>query len=136
MRTGVAERPDDAGEFDHRPRPAVEEEQRRGVRLGRLHVQEVDFLTVDPGRVLRVGVQARLLGTPVEAAAPVLGELAQVADRHPTLPHRPGQAGRPPCPGEAVGQVVEVRLRDVDPEFLDLVRARVRHCQVLRHSLI
>ena len=52
--TRIAERADDVQEFHERARPAVEQEQRRGVRLGRLHVQEVDLLAVDSGRVLRV----------------------------------------------------------------------------------
>ena len=133
---GVAERPDGVQEFHERPRPAVEQEQRRGVRLRRLHVQEVDPLAVDLGYVLRIGVQPRFGRPPVEAVTPVLGELTQVVDGHAALPPGPGQAGRPPGPAQAVGKVVQVRLRDVDPEFFDLGCGRAGHCQGLRDSLI
>ena len=54
VRLRVAKRPDHVEELDHRAGPAVAEDQREGVRLGRADVQEVDVLAVDLGGELRV----------------------------------------------------------------------------------
>src|SRR6202030_2821186 len=97
---------------------------------------KVDLLPVDLGDVLRLGVQPRLGGPPVESAAPVLGELAQVGNGYAALPVSPGQAGRAAGPWQAVGQVVQVCLRDVDPELTDAGCGRAGHCEGLLVSLI
>ena len=49
----VGERPDEVDELGERSGPAVDEQQRHGVRFRRFHVQEVDGLAVDLGGELR-----------------------------------------------------------------------------------
>jgi hypothetical protein len=79
-------------------------------------VQEVHVEPVDRRGELRERVQLRLPRPPVEAAAPVVGQLAQLLDRHAPAPAVAGQLGRPPGTGQTVAQVVEVGVGDVDPE--------------------
>ena len=58
-----------------RARPAVGQQQRQRVRAAPAHVDEVDVVVVDRHAELRQLVQAPLLRAPVEAVAPVLGQL-------------------------------------------------------------
>ena len=80
----------------------------------RARVDEVDRLPVDVGAEVGELVQARLLRAPVVRVAPVRHQLAQVVDRDPVLPagvlDLVGEAGL----REAVAQVVEDRVVDVD----------------------
>ena len=132
VRPGIGELVDQADVLDERVRPAVGEDQRRGVRLWRLDVHEVDVLAVDRRREVRVGVEPGLDGPPVELAAPALDELAEVAAGDAVLPARLDDAAdRQPLElrrrqlvgeaglGEPVEQVVEIGLRDVDAERTD-----------------
>jgi hypothetical protein len=48
-RSRVGKRRDDVEELDDRPGPPVDQHERRGVGLGRAHVQEVQVLPVDRG---------------------------------------------------------------------------------------
>ena len=87
-------------------------------------VDEVDRLAIDAGAEVLELVEPRLLRSPVVLVAPVLHELAQVADRRPVLPARAldlvGKAGlRQPAP-----EVVQHRVVDADGELLDCLR----HC--------
>ena len=66
------------------------------------------------GAEVRELVEPRLLRAPVVLVAPVLDQLAQVADRDAVLPagvvDLVGEAGR----SQAVGEVVEDQVADVD----------------------
>jgi hypothetical protein len=72
----VGESGDDVEELDDGARPAVGDEQGKGVRVSGSGVDEVDRLSLDPGAEVRKLVQPRLLRAPVEGVAPVLDQLA------------------------------------------------------------
>ena len=65
VRGRVGERADHVEELHDRARPAVQQHQRRGARLGGAHVQEVHVGSVDRGDELGIGVERRLVGAPV-----------------------------------------------------------------------
>ena len=83
MGPGVTERADQVIELDHRRRIAVGDQQRQRVRLRRADVQVVDWLPVDLGDELWNLVESGLLGSPVEAVAPVIGQLLEVGQGTP-----------------------------------------------------
>ena len=120
----VGERVDDVEELDEGSGPAVEQQQRRGVRLGRTDVEEVVLLPVDHRGELRVPVDAGLLGPPVEPGSPVLGQLAQVRHGNSLGPLGARQGVRPPGVGQPRVQVVEGGLGNLDAERPD---GRVGH---------
>jgi hypothetical protein len=122
----LGQRPDQVEELGDAARVAVRDQQRGGVRPLRPDVQEVDALTVDLGRELRVRVEARLLGTPVEACAPVVGELAEVVGGNTAGPPRAGESGGPAGSGQPVAQVVQVGVGDRDAEGLDVHAGNAR----------
>src|SRR4029450_6085600 len=72
------------------------------------------------GGELGVLVEPGLVLAPVVGAAPVFGQLPQVPDRHPAAPAEHWELVGPAGPGEAVVQVVQVGLGDVDAEGSDL----------------
>ena len=94
-------------------------------------MHKVHVLAVDDGGELREPVQLRLLGAPVVTGAPVGGQVLQVAERHARLPAATGQLGRPAGAGQPLAQVIEVGLRNVDPERADLA---VRCCGRFAHA--
>jgi hypothetical protein len=112
----------------------VGEYQRHRVRLWRADVQEVDVLAVDGGDELRELVELRLLFAPVVAVLPVLGKLFQVPERHAPAPTDAGQLSRPAGASQALPQIFEIVLRDLDPERADLCDCVVVHVDhVIRH---
>src|SRR6266571_6803695 len=64
----------------------VRDDQRHRARLPRANVQEVHALAVDGGGELRELVETLLVGAPVVAVAPVVGQLADVAERRAVRP--------------------------------------------------
>src|SRR6185369_6935753 len=106
----VDERLDQLQEFGDRARKAVRDQERLRVAQFRPDVQEMDVLTVDLGGELRVLVERRLLGAPVESRAPVLGKLLEMIHRYAPGPSNTGQLGGPAGLGEPVVQIVQVRL--------------------------
>ena len=88
VRPRVGQRADHVEELDERARPAVDEQQRGRVRLGRPDVQEVDRLAVDLGGELRVLVQPASCLAPVVAVDPVGGEALEVVDGDAAGPAR------------------------------------------------
>ena len=138
VRGRVGERADQVEELHDRARPAVQEQQRGGVRLGGAHVQEVQLGAVDRGDELGIGVERRLVRPPVVLLGPVGGEFAQVGGGDAALPAGAGQVAGPAGPGQPLAEVVEVGLRDADavrPDGGVVVRhvpkARKHWCQVL-----
>ena len=112
MSFGIGQRRDHAPEFEYRPRPAVRQHQRRGIRVLRADMEEVDIHTVDLGDELAGGVQPRLTRPPIVVVPPVIDEIAQGSKRHALRPivHRLafGPAGRV----DPTVQVIEVGLGD------------------------
>ena len=129
----IRQRADQAEIVDERSRVAVEQEQRRGIRLARAHVDEVDRLAVDGRRELRQLVDPGLLGAPVERGAPPLGESLEVVERHALAPALARQGVGPARARESIVEIVEVGLRDVDAERADARIERAgRHRSHLR----
>ena len=122
VRGGVGERPDDLQELDDGAGPAVGQQERAGVRLGRADVQKVDADAVDFGPELRMRVDARLRRPPVILVPPIGAELPHVRERNALRPVvdqlRFGKARA----GEALAQVLEFGVAD-----FDAVRSDVGH---------
>jgi hypothetical protein len=83
-------------------------------------VDEVHVGAVDRRGELRELVEPRLVPPPVVGGAPVLGQLPQVGERHAVAPADARQLVGPAGAGEAVPQIVQVGLWDVDAEGPDL----------------
>ncbi len=116
VRSRIGERADQVEIVHKRPGVRVQEQERDGVRLPRRDVDEVHRLPVDGGEVVGELVHARLLRAPVEPGPPVLDGLGEIAVRDAVLPTVVGRGLRQPGPREAVPQVGQVRLGDLDPE--------------------
>src|SRR5205823_12245093 len=82
--------------------------------------EEVDVLPGDGRGELRNLVETGLVPAPVVPGPPVLGQPPHGAERHAVPGARPGQLTGPPGRGQPRGQVVQVALRYVDAERLDL----------------
>src|SRR4029077_15612864 len=65
--------------------PAVDQHQRDRVWRAGPHVQKMHGRAVDHSGVLREAVDARLVPPPVIARTPVLRELYEIAERHPSF---------------------------------------------------
>jgi hypothetical protein len=78
-------------------------------------------LAVDLGGELRELVEPPLVRAPVVAAAPVRGELAEVAGCDAVVPAGAGQLVGPAGRVQPAVQLVQVRLGDGDPEGLDAI---------------
>ncbi len=118
---GVGERADHLGELGEGAGPAVGQDQRQGVRLGRPDVQEVHVRAVDLGGELRELVQPGLVRPPVVTVAPVRGQALDDLDGHPVRPGLARGVGGPAGAREALAQVVQVTLGDLDAEGADLL---------------
>ena len=110
---------DDVEELDDEPGQPWTSSSGKRVLVRRARVDEVDRLVVDGGPVVLELVQPRLLRAPVVRLAPVVDELGQVVERDPVLPARPLDLVRDTGLGQAVAQVVEDGIVDVDLEALD-----------------
>ena len=83
-------------------------------------------LPVDVRDELREGIELGLGRAPVIVRLPVLGKFTDVAAGYPVFPCHSRRVADPPGAGKSLMQIVEVVLRDVNPERLDLV-AHTRH---------
>ena len=83
VRGRVRERADGLEQLDHRAGPAVGDDQRQRVLVGRLHVDKVDVDPVDLGPELRQRVEPCLATAPVVLVRPVPGERLIVASCTP-----------------------------------------------------
>ncbi len=119
VRPGVGKRPDNVDELDDGAGPAVGQDQRQGVWLGRAHVQEVDGLAVDRGLELREGVEPRFPPAPVVPVTPVCGEVLGGLQGDTVVPGHIRKFVRPAGGTEALVQVIQVRVRDGDLERHD-----------------
>src|SRR5687768_15135976 len=80
----------------------------------------MDFLSVDGRHELLVIVDASLVPAPVPAIEPVLDELLHVRKWDAVLPAGVGKLVGPARSRQALAQIVEVGLRDVDAKRSDL----------------
>ena len=110
----VGQRADDVQELHDRAGPAVGQDQRQRVRLGRAHVQEVDVLPVDLGGELRQLVQPRLVR---RASRSSCASTRPAPAGSPAARRAPADAGQlvgPAGAAEPVAQVVQVALRHLE----------------------
>jgi hypothetical protein len=118
VRGRVGERADDLEQLEHRAGPAVRDDQRQGVVVPRLDVDEVDAEPVDLGHELRERVQLRLARAPVVVGAPV-GH--QVMDRRQL--HALRLIGDEFLAGPARGRDAPLQVGQVLVRHVDLERA-------------
>jgi hypothetical protein len=116
VRARIGERTDHVEELDDRARPSMRDDHREGVGLGRALVDEVDVGAVDGGEEVVELVQPGLGGAPVVRVAPVRDEVPCVSELGAVVPPRIGDLLGEPRAREALLQVVEGRLRDLDEE--------------------
>jgi hypothetical protein len=116
VRGGVRERADGLEQLDHRARPAVGHDQRQRVLVTRLHVDEVDVLSLDLGLEMRQRVQPRFAPAPFVVARPVAAELLDRRQLHALRAIRDQLLAGPAHRGDAAAQVVQRLARDVDVE--------------------
>ena len=88
---GIGERSDQVQILNDGAWVAVGQDQRQGVRLGRLDVEEVNRLPVDDGGELREGVELRLLRPPIELGSPIVEEILQVVAGNTAAPATSGE---------------------------------------------
>ena len=93
---GIGQGTDDLQELDHRAGPAVGDDQRERVGLGRAGVDEVHARPVDLGEEVVEGVEHRLGAAPVVLVAPVRDELGEVPALGAVVPARVGELLREP----------------------------------------
>ena len=70
----------DVEEFEHRTRPAVQQQQRHRVFADARHMQIMQVDAVDRNAELRKGIERRFLCPPIKPVAPIFDETAQIGD--------------------------------------------------------
>jgi hypothetical protein len=120
VRGRVGERADGLEQLDDRAGPPVRHDQRQRVFVRRLHVDEVDVHPVDLGRELRQRVESCLALAPVVLGRPVAGELLHRGELHALRAIVDELLARPPCGRDALAEVVDLLVRDVDAEGADI----------------
>jgi hypothetical protein len=120
VRGRVGERADGLEQLDDRAGPAVRHDQRQRVLVRRLHVDEVDLDPVDLGPELRERVELRFGLAPVVVGGPVPRELLQRRQLDALRPVRDELLAGPARRRDAAAQVVQLLLRNLDVEGLDL----------------
>src|SRR5262249_31572909 len=103
----------------YRARIAVRDNERQRMGFRRTGVQKVDALAIDLSRELRECVQLRLLCAPVIGGAPILGQPAEVTQRHASAPADSWPLVGPTGRLEAPVQVIERGLGNGYGERLD-----------------
>ena len=119
---GMGQHPDDPVELEERARPAVLEEERKGVGVGRALVHEVD--PEAPGRrgELAEAVEAGFRRPPVVAVRPIGGVALNGPELRPLPPPVPLDLVRPAGARETFAQIRQGLVRYVDPERLGCCR--------------
>lgn len=122
----LGERRDELGALVKAAGPAVDEEQRQGIRGAALLVEEVHGERLEPfglqlGGELWELVELRLGAPPVEGLGPVLGQALHLGERRAALPLDAPQLIGVPGPGQPVLEVRQLLVRDGDLERLYLV---------------
>jgi len=117
----IGERFDYFEELHDRPRPAVAQHQRQGIGVRGPDVEQVDAEPVDLDPELRDRVQAGLGCAPVVSVRPGAAQLLQVAEGDALGPVVDRLALRPAGAPEAVAQVVELCVGNLDAKRCDRI---------------
>ena len=120
--SGVGEERDEGEHLDERAGPAMGDEERQRRWPVAPRVDEVDAETVHAGPEVGERVHRALLTPPVESRAPVLDDVPEVGEAGAVVPAGALDLVRPARAAEALPQVVERRLRNVDDEGARLHR--------------
>jgi hypothetical protein len=117
---GIGERIDDLELLDRRARPPVRDDERQGVLVLGANVNEVDVDPVDLGDEVREGGKAFLELAPVVIRCPVAGQCLDRLELHALggIHLAVGPLRRV----DAIAQVLELFLGDVDRELVDVLR--------------
>jgi hypothetical protein len=118
----IAEERDEGEHLDERAGPAMGDEERQRRRPAAPRMDEVDAETVDIHAAVGERVHRALFTPPVESRAPVLDDVPEVGEAGAVVPAGALDLVRPARAAEALPQVVERRLRDVDDEGARLHR--------------
>ena len=114
----VGEWADGFEQLDDRARPAVRHDQRQRVRMGRLHMDEVDVQPVELGLELRQRVQSRFTLAPVVLGRPEPGERLRRRQLHTLRAIGDEFLGRPTSRIDATAKVVDRLLLELNRERL------------------
>ena len=112
---------DDVEEFEHRPRPAVGQDQRARGGIGRPDMEEMDVEPVDRREIIGQRIQPRLDAAPVIVVAPIGRQFLRIGERDALIPVVDRFLLGPARPRQPVFQIVERRLRHIDGEAADIV---------------
>jgi hypothetical protein len=105
---------DELLELPHRPRPAMDEQERQWVRADAGLMDEVEVDPLQRHQELLEGVELGLLGTPVEAVLPALGQAPHERQVRPVLPPRLRDLVGPTGAGQPLPQIVQHVVWDVE----------------------
>jgi hypothetical protein len=114
----VAETLDQREQFDERAGPAVGEDQRRPT-VGCAMKDEMDAHAVHVGDTVLETVEPPLLAPPVEPVGPVLEQVTKVVQVNALRPWFPRRRVRPARVSNALPQILDNRVRDLDSERID-----------------
>ena len=118
---GVGQKGNDLVHLPERAGPAVQEHDGHGIFALPPLMDEMDANAIDLGAEVSELVDGLLLRPPVELILPVVAKLSHVVQVGAVVPASTCNLVRPAGAGEAVGEIVEDRLGDVDGEGLDHV---------------
>ena len=116
----VDESVDHLGELQHRAGPAVGDDHRQGVVMGRADVLEMDVEAVDGREEVGSGVDGSLTAAPVVGVGPVLAHLPHIGEGDPLGPVAHHLGLGPASTGQPITEVVDLGVGDCDGEGADL----------------
>ncbi len=119
VRDRVYQGVDDMAKLQHRTGPAVRYDQGQRIGMRRATVEEVDVDAVEAGAELGPAVQLRLTAPPVVLAGPVACQFPGVSQGDTLAPVIAGFFIRPPGCAETALQILQIRIGNIDSEWLD-----------------
>src|SRR5258708_4135694 len=107
-------------EFDDRARPAMGDDQRQRLRMGRTNVEEMNVEPVDFSRELRKAIEQRLAAAPIIRFSPIAADLLDPFQRRALAPVVDQFGFRPSGPAQSRSEIVEHIVADRDAKRLDV----------------
>src|SRR5260370_3097781 len=118
MTDWIAERPNNLVHLKEGARPAMRDQQRDGARSLAFNMEKVQAEAVNGGLELRKTVQQAFLCAPVVGLAPVGHQLLEIVQVRPIVPASTGYLVRPAGPLQALLQIAETVIIDLDRQCL------------------